>query len=279
MERMAEGSGPVHWRLCASHVVQPRRMTSRNGGKSTGSRADRRRICVPINSVPLTPQRDRGREERSERWSGPRVARHGRGQLEFHGTVAHLANPGEFHATLAAARSRDWVVYAKRPFRGPEQVFRYLARYTHRIAISDRRIVAFDGENVIEQAIKPESTLCSCSCGEIPRRTPGSYTTRWDTIHQSGPNRRPRLGEPAPSRRVRSGADRAGQVFEIAAGDRGNARHFRKRPARWRQGVADAPLKRRVGAVEVRGELGRPAQIGAGCEDAEAATQPRHAGE
>ena len=62
---------------------------------------------------------------------------HGRGELGFHGTAAHLANPGEFHATLAAARSRDWVVYAKRPFKGPEQVFSYLARYTHRIAISD----------------------------------------------------------------------------------------------------------------------------------------------
>ena len=73
---------------------------------------------------------------------------HGRGGLEFHGTVAHLANPGEFHAALAAARSRDWVVYAKRPFKGPKQVFSYLARYTHRIAISDRRIVTFDGENV-----------------------------------------------------------------------------------------------------------------------------------
>ena len=56
---------------------------------------------------------------------------HGRGELGFHGTAAHLANPGEFHATLAAARSRDWVVYAKRPFKGPEQVFSYLARYTH----------------------------------------------------------------------------------------------------------------------------------------------------
>ena len=80
---------------------------------------------------------------------------HGSGELEFHGTVAHLANPGEFHAALAAARSRDWVVYAKRPFRGPEQVFRYLARYTHRIAISDRRIVAFDGENVTFRHRKP----------------------------------------------------------------------------------------------------------------------------
>ena len=75
--------------------------------------------------------------------------------MSSHGTVAHLANPGEFHATLAAARSRDWVVYAKRPFRGPEQVFRYLARYTHRIAISDRRIVAFDSENVTFRHRKP----------------------------------------------------------------------------------------------------------------------------
>ena len=80
---------------------------------------------------------------------------HGRGELGFHGTVAHLANPGEFHATLAAARSRDWVVYAKRPFRGPGQVFRYLARYTHRIAISDSRITAFDGENVSFRYRKP----------------------------------------------------------------------------------------------------------------------------
>ena len=80
---------------------------------------------------------------------------HGRGELELHGTVAHLANPGEFHATLAADRGRDWVVYAKRPFRGPEQVFRYLARYTHRIAISDSRIVAFDGENVTFRHRKP----------------------------------------------------------------------------------------------------------------------------
>ena len=79
----------------------------------------------------------------------------GRGRLEFHGTVAHLAHPGEFRALLAAARSRNWVVYAKRPFKGPEQVFRYLARYTHRIAISDSRIVAFDGETVSFRHRKP----------------------------------------------------------------------------------------------------------------------------
>ena len=43
---------------------------------------------------------------------------HGRGELEFHGTLAHLANPGEFHATLVAARGRDWVVYAICHLRG-----------------------------------------------------------------------------------------------------------------------------------------------------------------
>ncbi len=92
----------------------------------------------------------------------------GRGKLEFHGTVAHLANPGEFHATLAAARSRDLVVYAKRPFRGPGQVFRYLSRYTHRIAISDSRITAFDGENVSFRYRKPVE--------------PGQRKPRYDTM-------------------------------------------------------------------------------------------------
>ena len=93
---------------------------------------------------------------------------HGRGELGFHGTAAHLANPGEFHATLAAARSRDWVVYAKRPFKGPEQVFSYLARYTHRIAISDSRITAFDGERVSFRHRKP--------------KTPGQRKPRYGTI-------------------------------------------------------------------------------------------------
>lgn len=65
---------------------------------------------------------------------------------------------------------------------------------------------------------------------------------------------------------MRSGVNRAGQLVGIAAGDQGKVRHSRKRPARRRQGVADAPLKRRVGAVEVWTEPGRPAQIGAGCQ-------------
>ena len=49
---------------------------------------------------------------------------------------------------LSRAARHEWVVYAKRPFGGPEQVLSYLAAYTHRIALSERRIIGFDGERV-----------------------------------------------------------------------------------------------------------------------------------
>ena len=58
-----------------------------------------------------------------------------------------LADPGEFQRRLAASAQTEWVVYAKPPLGGPEQVLKYLARYTHRVAISNRRLVALeDGE-------------------------------------------------------------------------------------------------------------------------------------
>ncbi len=63
--------------------------------------------------------------------------------------------PGEFQVALAAARRKNWVIYAKRRFRGPDQVFRYLSRYTHRIAVSDGQIIAFDGERVYFRHRKP----------------------------------------------------------------------------------------------------------------------------
>jgi hypothetical protein len=75
-------------------------------------------------------------------------ALHARGQLHFFGKTAPLAEPGAFAAFLDERRRRDWVVYAKRPFAGPDQVLAYLARYTHRIAISNKRITAFDGLRV-----------------------------------------------------------------------------------------------------------------------------------
>jgi len=62
-------------------------------------------------------------------------------KLAFYGACLPLANEKAFHAFLRTLFREDWVVYAKRPFGGPEHVLHYLARYTHRVAISNHRIV------------------------------------------------------------------------------------------------------------------------------------------
>ena len=67
-----------------------------------------------------------------------------RGDLGFHGQLAHLADPSTFAALLADLRRPRWVVYAKPPFGGPKQVLAYLGRYTHRVAIANHRIVGID---------------------------------------------------------------------------------------------------------------------------------------
>ena len=62
------------------------------------------------------------------------------GQLHFAGRLQSLSDPRHFAEHLRPARETEWVVYAKRPFAGPEQVLDYLGRYTHRIAISNQRL-------------------------------------------------------------------------------------------------------------------------------------------
>ena len=69
-------------------------------------------------------------------------------RLTFFNNLAPLADREAFDACLAPVRRAEWVVYAKRPFGGPEAVLAYLSRYTHRIAISNSRLVAFDGATV-----------------------------------------------------------------------------------------------------------------------------------
>jgi hypothetical protein len=69
------------------------------------------------------------------------------GKLRFHGDLTPLAQPKTFSSSLRPLFRKDWVVYAKRPFGGPEHVLHYLGRYTHRVAISNHRLVSFaDGE-------------------------------------------------------------------------------------------------------------------------------------
>ncbi len=75
-------------------------------------------------------------------------AAHCAGQLQFFGKLAALTNAQAFTAHLAPLRNTEWVVYSKRPFGGPAEVLRYLARYTHRVAISNRRLVALNDKGV-----------------------------------------------------------------------------------------------------------------------------------
>ena len=70
------------------------------------------------------------------------------GKLRFYGSMAQLAGRGAFLRHIAPVRKKAWVVYAKPPFAGPEAVLAYLARYTHRVAISNRRLIAFDEAGV-----------------------------------------------------------------------------------------------------------------------------------
>ncbi len=67
-----------------------------------------------------------------------------RGQLHFAGTLAALEDPAAFAQALEPLRGIDWVVYAKPPFGGPAQVLEYLGRYTHRVAISNHRLLSLD---------------------------------------------------------------------------------------------------------------------------------------
>jgi hypothetical protein len=71
-----------------------------------------------------------------------------KGKLQFHGELAPLAQPAAFEALCQRAADVKWVAYAKRPFGGPEQVLKYLARYTHRVAISNQRLLSLDGGRV-----------------------------------------------------------------------------------------------------------------------------------
>ena len=70
------------------------------------------------------------------------------GRLELHGSLARYRNATAFDGLLSASVRTEWVVYAKPPFDGPERVLEYLARYTHRIAISNHRLRHVDAETV-----------------------------------------------------------------------------------------------------------------------------------
>ncbi len=76
------------------------------------------------------------------------IAAHVDRRLQFFGDHSHLADAQSFATYLNPLRKLEWVVYAKRPFAGPEAVLAYLSRYTHRVAIANSRLIALDGKGV-----------------------------------------------------------------------------------------------------------------------------------
>jgi Putative transposase len=79
---------------------------------------------------------------------GKLAAAHAAGKLSFFGAYAHLADEKAFAAFLAPLKRTRWFVYSKRPFAGPQAVLAYLSRYTHRVAISNSRLIAADANGV-----------------------------------------------------------------------------------------------------------------------------------
>jgi hypothetical protein len=105
--------------------------------------------------------------------AGLKRAFHG-GELLFPGRMKMLAEKKAFHGFLRPLFRKPWVVYAKRPFGGPEHVLHYLARYTHRVAISNHRIVNFaDGKVTFrwkDYAHKSKQRLMTVTAEEFLRR-------------------------------------------------------------------------------------------------------------
>jgi Putative transposase len=96
------------------------------------------------------------------------------GQFAFCGSVQQLADPKQFQRLLDQLSRKKWVVYAKAPFGGPEHVLQYLARYTHRVAISNHRLASFDGNQVTfrwkDYAHGNKQRLMTLSASEFLRR-------------------------------------------------------------------------------------------------------------
>jgi len=95
----------------------------------------------------LLPVQVLSRALRGRLLSGIR-ALHAEGELRFYGELEPLADPRTLSGHLEPLWHKEWVVYLKPPFDGPRKVLEYLARYTHRIAISNRRLVAIDGDQI-----------------------------------------------------------------------------------------------------------------------------------
>jgi hypothetical protein len=97
-----------------------------------------------------------------------------KGEFKFIGKIENLSSYAIFNELLVTIGSKSWVVYSKKPFAGPEQVLNYLGKYTHRIAISNYRLIKLEGEKVYfkvrDNANKGESKILCLNVKEFLRR-------------------------------------------------------------------------------------------------------------
>jgi hypothetical protein len=95
-------------------------------------------------------------------------------KIIFPGETASLGSPKSFEEMVQKLSKTDWIAYAKRPFAGPEQVLEYLGRYTHRVAISNNRIVNIDNGKIVftyrDRQDNNEKKLMSLDANEFARR-------------------------------------------------------------------------------------------------------------
>jgi hypothetical protein len=118
------------------HMIVPGGGLSADGSKWISSR---KRYFLPVPVLSLLFRR---------LFLTKLVAAHAEGQLHFHGALERLANPHAFSAFVKRQRRSKWVTYAKAPFAGPKAVLVYLSRYTHRVAISNHRLIKADADGV-----------------------------------------------------------------------------------------------------------------------------------
>jgi hypothetical protein len=121
------------------HMIVPGGGLSLDGECFVPCRGRRRRFFLPVRVLSRLFRR-----LMLERLA----AAHGKGQLTLQGSLAKLAAPDAFAAALKPLRWKNWFVYIKEPFAGPKAVLAYLSRYTHRVAISNTRLVAHDKRGV-----------------------------------------------------------------------------------------------------------------------------------
>jgi hypothetical protein len=141
--------------------------------ESTGQRGEpaRWQACRPGFFLPV---RVLSRVYRGKYLAGLRQA-YTAGQLTFHGELAGLAEPAAWAAWLRQQYAPEWVVYAKQPFAGPECVLKYLARYTHRVALSNRRLLRL-ADGIVEFTAKDYAVAGQ---PRLVRLTADEFLRRW----------------------------------------------------------------------------------------------------